>query len=278
MVDVRWHAKKWTRWLVSGTSWPRGLRRSDPSVRVLTYHGIGDVRRNPFYLDRGQFELQIAYLAEHRLVLSLDDLDAYLAGRRGVPRGAVVVTIDDGLRSLHRDALPILRDHGVPAVAFVSPGLLESTAAANPQEAQDEPFLSWKELEAVQAAGIEIGSHGFSHRSLGVLPAPEAEEEIRRSRAVLEQRLGCRIRAMAYPYGTRPDFNAGTRSALERAGYRFAFTSQHGAITPGSDPLVLSRIKVEGGDSISLFRRLTIGGMDAWRVVDGLLWRIQATP
>lgn len=272
--DIRWYVKKAARWGFSQMPAVGSSSGTEPALRVLTYHGIGEMHRNPFVLGRRQFAQQMEYLARHRLAVSLDDLEDHLAGRRKVPRGAVVVTIDDGLRSLHHEALPILRDHDLPAVAFVTPGLLEN----NPAEAsKDDPYLTWSQLEAVRAGGIEIGSHGFTHRSLGRLPASEAEDEISRSKAVLQQRLGSEVRAMAYPFGTRPDFNAGTRASLARAGYRFGFTSQHGSIVPGADPLVLARIKVEAGDSMSLFRRLTLGGLDSWRFVDSLLWRIQAS-
>jgi hypothetical protein len=49
----------------------------------------------------------------------------------------------------------------------------------------------------------------------------------------------------------------------------------HGAIRPGMDPISLPRIKVEGGEGLWMFRLLSQGAMDPWRVVDQNLWRLQ---
>jgi hypothetical protein len=62
---------------------------------------------------------------------------------------------------------------------------------------------------------------------------------------------------------------------LSQAGYRTAFTSQHGALRPGLDLLSLPRIKVEGGEPQWIFRALCQGGLDKWRWVDSALWRMQ---
>ena len=49
----------------------------------------------------------------------------------------------------------------------------------------------------------------------------------------------------------------------------------HGAVRPGADPISLPRVKVEGGEPLSLFALQTRGAMDAWRVVDQNLHRLQ---
>ena len=103
----------------------------------------------------------------------------------------------------------------------------------------------------------------------------EARDEAVRSRQLLQQRLGCRVTSFAYPYGTRADFSPATANILIEAGYTTAFTSQHGAIRKGADPIALPRIKVEGGEGQFIFRLLCRGAMDGWRLVDRALWRLQ---
>ena len=97
---------------------------------------------------------------------------------------------------------------------------------------------------------MAIGSHAFSHRSLGRLPIAEAREEARRSRETLCAELGRDVIAFAYPFGTHGDYDAGTERALADAGYRIAFHSQHGAIRAGMRALALPRVKVEGGEGL----------------------------
>ena len=78
-----------------------------------------------------------------------------------------------------------------------------------------------------------------------------------------------------HPFGTRSDFNAETGRLLAGSGYACAFTAQHGAIQPGSDPVALPRVKIEGGEGLAMFRLICAGGLDAWRAVDHALWRLQ---
>ena len=135
--------------------------------------------------------------------------------------------------------------------------------------------LPWDELQRLAAGGVTIGSHGWTHRSLGRMELAEARDEAVRSRRVLQQRLGCRVASFAYPYGTRADFSPATANALTEAGYTTALTSQHGAITKDADPISLPRIKVEGGEGLFFFRLLCRGALDGWRLVDRALWRVQ---
>jgi len=312
---MRWLAKKAARkglavgaWACSGLSLEhnRGCGRGQgtkPRVRVLTYHRCGARARDPFCVSAEMFEAQMRLLSQQRRAVSLADLEAFLAGDKSLPEGAVLVTVDDGCRSVLTEMLPVWRRCGVPAVVYVNPGLIgahESQPAhalatrpeQGPQDlsgqtapaaacvrtdaAASEPLMTWDELGTLVEAGLTIGSHGLTHRSLGRMSEQEAREEAVCSRELIERRLGVEVRSFAYPFGTRADFSPATRRVLAEAGYTTAMTSQHGAITPDEAALELPRIKVEGGEGLWMFRLLCCGALDAWRVVDRNLWRLQA--
>ena len=44
---------------------------------------------------------------------------------------------------------------------------------------------------------------------------------------------------------------------------------------PADEDLAVFAVKVEGGDASWMFRLAATGGMDAWRLVDDNLWRLQ---
>ncbi len=256
-----------------------GARRSI-EVRVLTYHRFGNIPRDPFCISPADFQDQISYLANREIALSLAEFEEYLHTGSPPRQGAVLVTIDDGFCSTFREALPILRDHEVPAVVFVTPSLIgkySSGSGGGGSHNAVEDYMSWRELEQLVAARLTIGSHSMTHRSLGRMSASQVEEEVERSREILEGHLGQLVATFAYPFGTRADFNSITAHALRQAGYRCAFTSQHGAILPGSDLLHLPRVKVESGEDLWMFKLLVRGGLDAWSWVDNNLWRLQAS-
>lgn len=69
------------------------------------------------------FRWQMELLARCFHVMSLHDaLRAVATGK--VPQRAVCITFDDGYRSLHELALPVLREFGLPATAFVTSGYI----------------------------------------------------------------------------------------------------------------------------------------------------------
>ena len=92
---------------------------------VLMYHGIGE---RPAAADPYNLFVPAADLAAH-LTSLLDRgwrplrLSEFLAGGLGPRR--FLVTFDDGYRSVHDLAMPMLAELGVPATVFVCAGLLE---------------------------------------------------------------------------------------------------------------------------------------------------------
>jgi peptidoglycan/xylan/chitin deacetylase (PgdA/CDA1 family) len=272
---LRWYLKKAARTAMMAGTWSSGGVRSPaaatPQVRALTYHRFGSRRRDPFCVTAPDFTAQMVWLAKHRLAAGVDDIKAVIADRSAPASGKVIVTIDDGYRSTLTAAMPVLRDCGIPAIAFVTPSLLGSKAGPK----DPEPYMTWDELGRLAEAGITIGSHSWRHRSLGLITPSEAEEEAERSRYDLERHLGRQVTTFAYPFGTRADFSATTTAILAKAGYELAFTSQHGVIQPGLDPLVLPRVKIEGGEGLPLFKLAARGALDGWKRIDALLWRVQ---
>ncbi|HEV7559684.1 MAG TPA: polysaccharide deacetylase family protein, partial [Kofleriaceae bacterium] len=95
-----------------------------PTLSIVTYHHIAD--DDPAYAyDPGvadaspsQFRRQIETLARYGTPISIDQLVRAIDGD-SLPANAVMVTFDDGYRSCHDVALPILRAAGVRATFFI---------------------------------------------------------------------------------------------------------------------------------------------------------------
>lgn len=264
----------WSRWLAKKAARTACLMAPGEraaGVRVLMYHRVRARGREPFSVSPEAFARQMAWLASEGRAVSLSDFAAGLRGEGPLRPGAVLVTIDDGFRDTYTTALPILQRYGVPAVLFVTVGAIEDRSG------DDDAHVSWSELAALDAGGVAVCSHAWTHRSMARLPAAEMDDELHRSRETLRERLGVAATAFAYPFGTRADYSAATGAAVERAGYTMAFTAQHGAIAGGDGAFELPRIKVEGGEGLWMFRRLVAGGLDRWSTVDRYLWRMQAS-
>jgi peptidoglycan/xylan/chitin deacetylase (PgdA/CDA1 family) len=80
-------------------------------------------------------------------------------------------------------------------------------------------FLDWDQVRTMAAAGIEIGSHGCSHRILTRLSAEQADDELSRSKAEIEHRIGRKVKHFAFP---NDDASGALLNAAATAGYRTA--------------------------------------------------------
>ncbi len=273
---LRWVVKKTARMatvlgsFVSGSLALRRLAGPGPTIRVLTYHRFGDAVRDPWCVSAQAFEAQMRWLAERRLAVSLEQVERFVRGEIELPDGAVLVTMDDGFSSWLHIAAPILQRHGIPAVAYMTTSFMGTTSVSG------EPYLTWDEVARLaRVPGITIGSHAHRHCSIAKLDAEQVREEGQRSRQLLEHHIGLPVRSFAYPFGMRTDESEMTARVLADCGYDTIFIAQHGTLRSGASLVRLPRVKVEGGEPMWMFRLLCRGGMDAWKLFDDTLWKLQ---
>lgn len=107
--------------------WVMQLRRyvPVPNLSIVTYHHVADQDASyPYDPDvadatPAQFRRQMELLAKHCTPIGIDELIRAVEGAP-LPKNPIMVTFDDGYRSCHDVALPILRAVGVRATFFVS--------------------------------------------------------------------------------------------------------------------------------------------------------------
>jgi peptidoglycan/xylan/chitin deacetylase (PgdA/CDA1 family) len=161
-----------------------------------------------------------------------------LAVIRNCP-GAVALTFDDGFRNFNSHALPILREFGFPATVFVvSERCGGRNDWAQPAGIPSLELMSWRELEAAAAAGVELGAHTATHPHMKALDGESLDRELSSAKASIEARIGLPVTTFAYPYG---ELDERVRAAAGRhfglcCGTRLDFVSGD------SDPLDLPRI------------------------------------
>ena len=99
----------------------------------------------------------------------------------------------------------------------------------------NEMVMTWDDVRALAAAGMDVESHSRRHRVLQTLDDAGLEDELTGSRIELEKHLGRPVQAIAYPVGRRIAHLAPIRRAVEAAGYKIGFTNMSGAsrIWPG---------------------------------------------
>lgn len=273
---LRWAVKKTARMamvlgsFVTGSLALRRLAGRGPTIRVITYHRFGEAVRDPWCVSAAAFEAQMRWLAERGLAVSLDQVERFVRGEIDLPDGSVLVTMDDGFSSVLHIAAPIMQRYGIPSVAYIT------TSHMGTVNVSGEPYLTWDEVARLPAAGVTVGSHAHTHRSIAKLTAEQVREEGRVSRQLLEQHVGLPVKSFAYPFGMRTDESDMTARVLTECGYDSIFIAQHGTLRSAANTLArLPRVKVEGGEPMWMFKLLCRGGMDAWKLFDDTLWKLQ---
>jgi peptidoglycan/xylan/chitin deacetylase (PgdA/CDA1 family) len=103
--------------------------------------------------------------------------------------------------------------------------------------------LSWEELRRLAAAGVTIGSHTRSHRTLSRLGPEELEDEIAGACGDLQSRLGLAEVPFAYPYGGIAHIGAAAPEVARRAGHSCALSTIPGRNTASTDRFLLHRLR-----------------------------------
>lgn len=112
------------------------LRWQSGRLPILMYHGVcpdrlaGAPWMPSYFTALGAFTRQMRFLKERCRPMELLEAVAALGAGR-LPKGAAVVTFDDGYANNVSLAGPVLRDLGVPATIFVATGHTESGAFYN---------------------------------------------------------------------------------------------------------------------------------------------------
>jgi peptidoglycan/xylan/chitin deacetylase (PgdA/CDA1 family) len=149
--------------------------------------------------------------------------------------------------------LPALVRRQLPAVLYLATGFVEGEQAAPSGES-----LSWSQLKEAVATGLlTVGSHTHGHVRLSTVTESEAEEDLRRSKELIEDRLGVTCRHFAYPWGV------GGNGSDRVVRTHFATAALHGWRTNRAgriDPYELGRTPVLRSDG-QIFLRAKVAGI-----------------
>jgi peptidoglycan/xylan/chitin deacetylase (PgdA/CDA1 family) len=220
---------------------------------VIAYHAIGhcpakDDHHNLF-VGVDEFEAQMAYLARHREVVSLDRVvELQVTGARP----AVAITFDDGYKSVLRMAGPVLKRHGFSATVFVPTKWIGETNRWIDQTPCDVELMDAAELRAAESLGIRVESHGHAHIDYSRVSLGEARADVDTSVTEIEQITGRRPTFFAYPYGRESQSG---RQAVADAGMSAAFTID----TRHAGQLAWGRVQITPLDGPRLFAIKTSG-------------------
>lgn len=222
---------------------PSAARRFRRGLTVFLFHDVTD-RPSPYQrltsssTSVSTFERQIRWVARHFDVIHPTDL---LGG--DVPPGSALVTFDDAWAGVTRTALPVLREHGVPALLFLN----MATVAGDPDLAalsayremtgrsdapDDDTFRAFQgatmtpdDLAVIAPSDASFGSHLFRHWRSSDLTDDEFVEAFERNASALAAYPNS-VPLFAFPFGAPGrDFRPDQIDVARRLGADRVFTA-----------------------------------------------------
>jgi peptidoglycan/xylan/chitin deacetylase (PgdA/CDA1 family) len=202
-------------------------RLGNSRLAILGYHKIGEpsagARTTAWYIPERTFKEHLHYLSTQSWeAISAERFLKGLSEPDSLPLRAVLLTFDDGYKTMLSITSRCLAEFGYPSVAFIPTHYIGGHNDWDNGRELREPICSWDDLRELEQCGCSIQSHGVRHEGFARLAQQEQEEELCRSKAVIEAELGKPVEIFAYPYEQVSSDRRALCEALKRAGYRAA--------------------------------------------------------
>lgn len=225
--------------------------REKTRVAVLGYHDFSNTKPvSEMRMRTAEFCQQMQYIQDAGLtVITMQDFLEWRHGTRCLPERCVLITIDDGWKSVYTDAYPILKAYGYPFTLFLYTSYIQVKGHS----------LTQAQIREMMEHGATIGSHSTTHyypsqwkRYAQDSPeyAAQVQQELPDSFARLRQLFGT-CSTYCYPggYHTPPMLES-----LRAMGIQAAFTVLESKVNCEEPPLLVHRYMVFGTDP-RIFRR-----------------------
>ena len=226
------------------------------AVIILTYHSVMKTVseiNGEFSINEKDFEKQMLFLKNAGYnVISLTDALEGIKGNKELPDNPTVLTFDDGYRDNFYIAWPILKKYDFTATVFLAVKYVDT-----------DGFLSWDDINAVKAKGLDFQSHTYSHVALGSLGKEEVLKELTLSKKVAKEKADINMTVLAYPFGS---YNSEVFNALKTADYEGACIGKLGTNDKKTQLYELKRVNVSQSEYGMLkFRaRLYVAKIFGW--------------
>ena len=230
------------------------------SIPVLCYHRCGDEVKDSMTIKTKVFAEQLAWLKTNGYtVIPLDTAAQYINGKiKSIPAKSIVITADDGHKSVYSDMAPLIKKYKVPVTLFIYPSAISNAKYA----------MTWDQLRELEATKLfHVESHTYWHpnfkREKKSLSKEEYEKSVHaqlyKSKATLEKKMGHTIKYLAWPFGI---YDEDLLKRAKEAGYEMAFSIDHHHAKSSEPLMAKSRYMIIDGHSLKRFESISSGKED----------------
>jgi peptidoglycan/xylan/chitin deacetylase (PgdA/CDA1 family) len=234
------------QWLIK----EKEIRSRLLSVPILLYHNIDG--HGPFSIELSKLRRHFLYFKEHGYqVVSLASLIERLENPKAYRGKAIVLTFDDGYKSMATKLFPLAKEFKYPITLFVYIDFVYTNT---------KRLITWKELRELDKNGIDIQCHTMSHADLTLLGQQDTYaakkklfDELYLSKRIIEFMLDKKVSFLAYPYGK---YNLKVIRLSQYAGYRRVFSTDYGSNIITRNNYCLNRHHVKSNFSLKTIAKI----------------------
>lgn len=237
----------------------RDTKETHPSARIpiLLYHRFGPAVSDSMTVTTAVFESHLKYFADKGYtVIPLRHLvDYYRRQGPPPPLRSVVITADDGHRTVYFGMFPLIKKYRIPVTLFIYPSAISNAPYA----------MTWEQLREMKKSGlVDVQSHSFWHPNFnrdkrGMTPGEydkSVEMQFRKSKERLDRELGTKVDMLAWPFGI---YNEDLKLKAAGAGYVAAFTMERRHSSFSENIMTLPRYLMTDENKGRLFERMLAG-------------------
>ena len=154
----------------------------------LIYHSIADEFDSDDldYISVKNFSKQCKFLSEFYKdkIKSIKNLDK---------NQSIVITFDDGYKSIMTNVLPVIKKYNIPIIIFLCPDLFDK-----------DGYLNQDDLNKLQKSGlVDFGIHGYKHTYYGNYNVEIFKNDFEKSIKWFKEKLNIKFpKYFSFPYGS----------------------------------------------------------------------------
>ena len=231
----------------------------DKIINVLCYHKFSagqeetenKKKQDIFSISAELFEEHLKFLKNNGYnVISMKKYLSFLDGVESIPDNSVIITIDDGYKSIYDIAFPLLKRYNFPATVYIYSVFFGGRNNLNESN-----------IKEMTKYGIDIGCHSYTHPILTKRKNSWSDEEyisflekeIVKSKIYLESKLKMPLETFAYPYGL---YSKDVIYMIKKAGYRAAFSVVSGMNTQETSRYSLHRTMIFNSTGVENLKKI----------------------
>lgn len=223
-------------------------------IPILCYHRFGAEVSDVMTVKTSVFDKQLAWLKTNGYtVISLERAIKYLKEEiQSIPDKSVVITVDDGHKSVYTIMAPLVKKYGIPVTLFIYPSAISNAKYA----------MTWEQLQELEATMLfQVESHTYWHPNFKEEKkklsadgyAKFVNKQLMVSKQILEKKMGHEIKYLAWAFGI---YDEELQRKAAQAGYGAALSIDGRHATSKDSLMAIPRYMIVNKHNIKMFENM----------------------